>query len=88
MQFMTRAHKISNLFGAVVHRSFMTFKPVEYAFATLGSMAVQGPVVAWVADHRKHHAHSGLLAWSHVASWKLDQASGWESRPGRRRSAG
>ena len=100
---MTRAHKISNLFGAVVpflafiaaivllwnrivdwsdlalfavmyvltglgitvgfhrlltHRSFMTFKPIEYVFATLGSMAVQGPVIAWVADHRKHHAHT------------------------------
>jgi stearoyl-CoA desaturase (delta-9 desaturase) len=24
----------------------------------LGSMAVQGPVIAWVADHRKHHAHT------------------------------
>jgi len=36
----------------------MTFKPVEYLFATLGSMAVQGPVIAWVADHRKHHAHT------------------------------
>jgi stearoyl-CoA desaturase (Delta-9 desaturase) len=24
--------------------------------ATLGSMAVQGPVITWVADHRKHHA--------------------------------
>src|SRR5205807_9826208 len=24
----------------------------------LGSMAVQGPVLDWVADHRKHHAFS------------------------------
>ena len=23
-----------------------------------GSMAVQGPVINWVADHRKHHAHT------------------------------
>jgi stearoyl-CoA desaturase (Delta-9 desaturase) len=103
MQVMTRAHKISNLFGAVVpflafiaaivllwnrivdwsdlalfavmyvltglgitvgfhrlltHRSFQTHKATEYVFATLGSMAVQGPVIAWVADHRKHHAHT------------------------------
>jgi stearoyl-CoA desaturase (delta-9 desaturase) len=27
-------------------------------WAFLGSMAVQGPVIAWVADHRKHHAHT------------------------------
>lgn len=42
----------------LTHRSFQTFKPLEYAFAVLGSMAVQGPVIAWVADHRKHHAHT------------------------------
>src|SRR3954462_1211521 len=38
------------------HRAFDPPKPVRYAFATLGSMAVQGPVLDWVADHRKHHA--------------------------------
>jgi stearoyl-CoA desaturase (delta-9 desaturase) len=42
----------------LTHRSFTTPKWLEYAFAFLGSMAVQGPVVAWVADHRKHHAHA------------------------------
>ena len=42
----------------LTHRAFQTSKPVEYAFATLGSMAVQGPVINWVADHRKHHAHT------------------------------
>jgi stearoyl-CoA desaturase (delta-9 desaturase) len=42
----------------LTHRSFQTNKPLEYTFAVLGSMAVQGPVIAWVADHRKHHAHT------------------------------
>jgi stearoyl-CoA desaturase (Delta-9 desaturase) len=42
----------------LTHRSFQTAKPLEYLFAILGSMAVQGPVIAWVADHRKHHAHT------------------------------
>src|ERR671936_637248 len=42
----------------LTHRSFATSKPVEYLFAILGSMSVQGPVIAWVADHRKHHAHA------------------------------
>jgi stearoyl-CoA desaturase (Delta-9 desaturase) len=42
----------------LTHRSFQSSKPVEYAFAVMGSMAVQGPVMAWVADHRKHHAHA------------------------------
>jgi stearoyl-CoA desaturase (Delta-9 desaturase) len=42
----------------LTHRSFATSKRLEYAFAIVGSMAVQGPVIAWVADHRKHHAHA------------------------------
>ena len=42
----------------LTHRAFQTYKPVEYAFAAAGSMAVQGPVIDWVADHRKHHAHT------------------------------
>src|SRR5215213_5856039 len=40
----------------LTHRSFATYKPVQYAWAILGSVAVQGPVTTWVADHRKHHA--------------------------------
>jgi stearoyl-CoA desaturase (delta-9 desaturase) len=42
----------------LTHRAFQTSKPLEYGLAVLGSMAVQGPVIAWVADHRKHHAHT------------------------------
>jgi stearoyl-CoA desaturase (Delta-9 desaturase) len=44
----------------LTHRSFRTHKATEYLFAALGSMAVQGPVIAWVADHRKHHAHTDV----------------------------
>ena len=40
------------------HRSFQTSRPVRYTFAVLGQMAVEGPVVTWVADHRKHHQFS------------------------------
>jgi stearoyl-CoA desaturase (delta-9 desaturase) len=40
----------------LTHRAFETTAPVKAAFAILGSMAVQGPVINWVADHRKHHA--------------------------------
>jgi stearoyl-CoA desaturase (delta-9 desaturase) len=40
------------------HRSFKAGPGVRRLFAILGSMAVEGPVIAWVADHRKHHAFS------------------------------
>jgi stearoyl-CoA desaturase (delta-9 desaturase) len=42
----------------LTHRAFQTSKPVEVIFVLLGSMAVEGPVISWVADHRKHHAHT------------------------------
>ena len=38
------------------HRSFRTNAAVRVAFAVLGSMAVEGSVIAWVSNHRKHHA--------------------------------
>ena len=44
----------------LTHRAFSTSKPVEYAFAIAGCMAVEGPPIAWVADHRKHHAHADV----------------------------
>jgi stearoyl-CoA desaturase (Delta-9 desaturase) len=42
----------------LTHRSFQTSKPAEYLLAALGSSALQGSVLDWVADHRKHHAHA------------------------------
>ncbi|MEA2318760.1 MAG: hypothetical protein QOD44_2949, partial [Solirubrobacteraceae bacterium] len=44
----------------LTHRAFQTKKPLEYGFAIAGSMSVQGPVIDWVADHRKHHAHTDV----------------------------
>ncbi len=38
------------------HRSFQTSTPVRAALAIIGSMALEGSVITWVADHRKHHA--------------------------------
>src|SRR6201989_3022292 len=40
------------------HRSFKTGKAVRAVLAVLGSAAIEGPVISWVADHRKHHVFS------------------------------
>jgi stearoyl-CoA desaturase (Delta-9 desaturase) len=40
------------------HRSFKTTNAVRAVLAVLGSAAIEGPVISWVADHRKHHAFS------------------------------
>lgn len=42
----------------LTHRAFQTFAWLERVFAVMGSLAVQGSVLDWVADHRKHHAHA------------------------------
>jgi stearoyl-CoA desaturase (Delta-9 desaturase) len=42
----------------LTHRSFKTAPWLRGLLAILGTMAVEGPVIAWVADHRKHHAYS------------------------------
>ena len=42
----------------LTHRSFETKPWVRGTLAALGSAAIEGPVTAWVADHRKHHAFS------------------------------
>jgi hypothetical protein len=42
----------------LTHGSFKAGRPLRIALAVAGCMAVQGPVVQWVADHRRHHAFS------------------------------
>ncbi|MBK7406458.1 MAG: fatty acid desaturase [Phycisphaerales bacterium] len=40
------------------HRSFETGPVLTAIFGVLGSMSVEGPVLRWVAFHRRHHQHS------------------------------
>ncbi len=40
------------------HRSFKTGPVVRGALGIMGSASIEGPVISWVADHRKHHAFS------------------------------
>ena len=43
--------------------------------AILGSAAIEGPVISWVADHRKHHAFSDEEGDPH--SPHVDHGHGW-----------
>jgi stearoyl-CoA desaturase (delta-9 desaturase) len=42
----------------LTHRSFETSRAMRAVLAALGSAAIEGPVISWVADHRKHHTYS------------------------------
>jgi stearoyl-CoA desaturase (delta-9 desaturase) len=42
----------------LTHRSFKTSAWMRGLLGVLGTMSVEGPVISWVADHRKHHVYS------------------------------
>jgi stearoyl-CoA desaturase (delta-9 desaturase) len=59
----------------LTHRSFKAKRAVRAVLAALGSAAVEGPVISWVADHRKHHAFSDVAGDPH--SPHVDHGEGW-----------
>jgi stearoyl-CoA desaturase (delta-9 desaturase) len=59
----------------LTHRSFKTSAPMRGLMAILGTMSVEGPVISWVADHRKHHAYTDRLGDPH--SPHVDHGRGW-----------
>ena len=59
----------------LTHRSFETKRWVRATLAALGSSAIEGPVISWVADHRKHHVYSDRHGDPH--SPHVDHGSGW-----------
>ena len=59
----------------LTHRAFKTTRPIRAALAILGSAAIEGPVISWVADHRKHHAFADREGDPH--SPHVDHGHGW-----------
>jgi stearoyl-CoA desaturase (Delta-9 desaturase) len=59
----------------LTHRSFETSKPMRAIFAALGSAAVEGPVIEWVATHRRHHQFSDVEGDPH--SPHVGHEHGW-----------
>ena len=57
------------------HRSFKAGTPIRVLFAILGSAAIEGPVIEWVATHRKHHRFSDQHGDPH--SPHVDHGHGW-----------
>ncbi|MEU9140519.1 fatty acid desaturase [Streptomyces sp. NPDC048404] len=54
------------------HGSFKAKPPLRIAIAIAGSMAVEGPLVRWVADHRKHHKFSDAEGDPH-SPWRYGE---------------
>ncbi|MCW2546856.1 MAG: acyl-CoA desaturase, partial [Mycobacterium sp.] len=54
----------------LTHRAFRAARPLRIALAVAGSLAIEGPVIEWVAAHRRHHAHSDRVGDPH-SPWRF-----------------
>jgi stearoyl-CoA desaturase (delta-9 desaturase) len=62
------------------HKSFEPVRWLAWSLAAAGSMAFQGSVLRWVADHRRHHAHADVCGDPHspaIDSHCKVASSGW-----------
>ncbi|MGC5052525.1 acyl-CoA desaturase [Micromonospora sp. DT48] len=55
------------------HGSFKAKRWLRIAMAASGSLAVQGEIIQWVADHRRHHAFSDLDGDPH-SPWRFGES--------------
>jgi len=59
VMFAVSGHGITVGFHRLfTHKSFKPNRGLKITLAVAGSLAIQGPVIRWVADHRKHHKFS------------------------------
>jgi stearoyl-CoA desaturase (delta-9 desaturase) len=57
------------------HGSFKAKSGLRVALAVAGSLAIEGPVITWVSDHRRHHKYSDKEGdphspWRYGDDWK------------------
>jgi stearoyl-CoA desaturase (delta-9 desaturase) len=57
------------------HGSFKAKAGLRVALAVAGSLAIEGPVITWVSDHRRHHKYSDKEGdphspWRYGDDWK------------------
>ena len=57
------------------HGAFTANRGLRIALAAVGSMALQGPVIPWVADHRRHHAFADREGDPH-SPWRFGSSAG------------
>jgi stearoyl-CoA desaturase (Delta-9 desaturase) len=60
----------------LTHRAFKTGPRTRGVLAALGSAAIEGPVISWVADHRRHHAFADQPGDPH--SPHVGHGGGWK----------
>jgi stearoyl-CoA desaturase (delta-9 desaturase) len=57
------------------HSAFRANRPLRVALAIAGSLSMEGPVIGWVADHRRHHAFADKDGDPH-SPWRFGTSPG------------
>ena len=57
------------------HGSFKATRPLRIALAVAGSLSIEGSIIRWVADHRRHHAYSDREGDPH-SPWRFGTSTG------------
>jgi stearoyl-CoA desaturase (delta-9 desaturase) len=57
------------------HGSFKAVRPLRIALALAGTLSIEGPIIQWVADHRRHHKYADKVGdphspWRFGSDWK------------------
>jgi stearoyl-CoA desaturase (delta-9 desaturase) len=91
--FIVTGHGLSAGFHRLfTHRSYRAARGVRIAMAVAGSLALEGSVVSWVANHRRHHAYTDRTGDPHspyqygTGTWALIRGAvhahvGWLFEP-------
>jgi len=61
------------------HGAFKAKRGLKVGLAVAGSLAIEGPVIRWVADHRRHHAFSDREGDPH-SPWRFGESLGGLSK--------
>ena len=74
--FLVTGHGVTVGFHRLfTHRGFTPHRALKIALGVAGSMAVEGSLVTWVANHRRHHVHSDQPGDPH--SPHVDESGGY-----------
>jgi stearoyl-CoA desaturase (delta-9 desaturase) len=76
--YLVTGHGVSVGFHRMLaHRSFRPNRAAKIAFAIAGSMAIEGSVFTWVAQHLRHHAFADSTGDPH-SPWRYGSGLGSE----------
>jgi stearoyl-CoA desaturase (delta-9 desaturase) len=78
--YLVTGHGLSVGFHRMLaHRSFRPKRALKIALAIAGSMAIEGSVFTWVAQHRRHHAFADTAGDPH-SPWRYGSGVGPQLR--------